>query len=370
VFRIIAPAFGLLLTVMLVACGGATTPTSAPAAAAPTETPTPVPTLVPTMAPTTAPAQASPGGSGRDALSADDFRAGLADLSNYQVTYTLNFEGVDEEGVLTSGEIELIEIVDNVNTTRRFTVTQTGLVEDPQALPETFDLFTADGQVYMLNDEQGEDACFRFPDTGEMSMSGFLDQTDGMFFGDLERAQPAGRGEVVSGVSADRYVVTETQDGMDVSGEIWIANAGGYVVRYVGMGDITNLEAPDEGLGLMQGTVRWEYLVSAINSAPAIELPAECANLETTGPAAELPTFPGATLEFSAGNLSSYVVDAPVTEVADFYRSALPAEGWALIDDTDLGEAGYSLAFTRGDATLQMFVSTEAGRTQILVQLG
>jgi hypothetical protein len=359
------------LAVLLAACGGAVnTPTSVPVAAEPTVAPTTAPTVAPTTAPIVAPTGAPPADAATGALSADDFRAGLADLASYQVAYTLSFEGVDAEGAPTSGAIELIELVDNANAVRRFTVTQSGLVDDPQAMPESFDLFVADAQVYMLNAEQGENACFSFPDTGEMSMGGFLDQTDGMFFGDLERAQPVGRGETVSGVRADRYAVTETQDGMDMSGEIWIANPGGYVVRYAGMGDITGMAAPDEGLGLVEGTVQWEYLVSAINSVAEIELPDECANLETAAPSAELPTFPGATLEFSAGSLSSYVVDAPVAEVADFYRAALPAEGWALVDDTDLGESGFSLTFTRDDATIQMFVSTEEGRTQILVQIG
>lgn len=356
---------GMLLALGLAACGGV--------AQTPTSTPLPTPTVVPTAVPTeipTAVANPSEPGSAAGALSAADFRAGLADLASYQVTYTLSFAGTDAEGDPTSGSIELVELVDNANATRRFTVTQVGMVEDPQAMPETFDLFVADGQVFMLNDEQGEDACFSFPDTGEMSMGGFLDQTDGMFFGDLERAQPAGRDELVSGVSADRYVVTETAETMDVSGEIWIANEGGYVVRYIGTGEVTNMAAPDEGLGLVQGTVRWEYLVSAINSAEAVVLPTECANLEPPGPALELPTYPGATVDFSAGNLTSYTVDAPVGEVADFYRAALPAEGWTLVDDTDLGEdAGFSLAFVRDDSAIQMFVSTEEGRTQILLQV-
>ncbi len=380
--RSIMLAFSLSLTALLAACGGgpANTPTSAPAAApaAPAAvTPTPMPVAEPTQAPTAVPTAAPAGGATQAPqadpagapLSSDDFRAGLENLTSYQVNYTLSFDGTDAEGNPTSGTIELIELVDNAGAARRFTVTQLGLVEVEQA-PETFDLFVADGQVYMLNADQGENACVSFPDTGEMSMSGFLDETDGMFLGDLERARPVGQGETVSGVSTDRYEVSETQDGVDVRGEIWIANDGGFVVRYTGTGDVAEPAAPDEGLGIVEGTVNWEYLVSAINSADAIELPTECANLDTGSAELPIPAFPGATLDFSTGSLSSYTVDAPVAEVADFYRSALLAEGWTLADDSDLGEAGLSLTFTRDDASIQMFVTTEEGQTQILVQGG
>ena len=162
-----------------------------------------------------------------------------------------------------------------------------------------------------------------------------------------------------------------------LSGDVWIAEEGNYIIKYVL--DATNYQAKDEDTGLFDvGDVHFEYDLMDINSNFTITPPVEAVNAESldfgnlgggddANDTPELPIIDGAEELFSMSGLITDYINADVASVVDFSRQSLPAEGWA--EDTNtayVDETTGLLSFTKGGQALTITLNTEGdGRVNV-----
>ena len=102
-----------------------------------------------------------------------------------------------------------------------------------------------------------------------------------------------------------------------VTGEAWVAENGGYLLRYT-----LKVAAPQKlsGKGL---EVSQTYTYELTPDSPAIALPQDCAPVPM-----ELPVLDGATNLNRTGGLVTFDTSAEPRAVIDFYEQKLPALGW------------------------------------------
>jgi hypothetical protein len=231
-------------------------------------------------------------------------------------------------------------------------------------LPDTSPVWLAEvgGVRYEVTPEQGCMASALGPEGGPARAL----EPAGMLTGVLG-AEEAGQ-ETANDAAANHYTFDERALGQlglaKSSGEVWVAQAGGYVVRYVVS---TTGDADTFGAGTV-GTLTLDY---ELTSAPqAISLPADC-------PAGlvDAPQLPDAAGVDSAPGVLAYTTAASLAEAEAFYLEQLPAQGWALAGDPAAAatpaadQTAVVLDFRRGDERLTVILSAgEAGTAVRLVE--
>jgi hypothetical protein len=173
-------------------------------------------------------------------------------------------------------------------------------------------------------------------------------------FGNLEKGDLIQSGEVVNGVKTDHYRVKDFQLALSAAasrqGEIWIAQDGGYTVKFSG-------EAQGQvGLGKTQaqGTMTWEYDLTEINRLAGISLPAECASAQQANEDIPVPSN-ASEKDIYGGVIAFSSPDAPGT-VADYYRIELPANGWTISDEST-DDPLYIFKIKKDDRKMQVMIS-------------
>ena len=346
----------LALLLALVAC---LTPTSSPTAAAPTPAPltpaSPTPPAqapaspTPAVTPTQAPLVFGPG-----AFIFPDTKAGLADLSSYQATLTLSFDGT-EAGTAQHWSKAYVMLSSQQPAARQLTIEKTGDFPDLDAV------FMAelDGAAYQRLGQNACDATIIDPanSLGElMEPAGFLTGVIG--------AEAAGS-ETVNGVAADHYTFDERAFGSlppaQSTGELWVASQGGYIVKYL---VTTKGNADYFGEGI-EGTLSWDYELTNANQPLAIQLPSDCPpglpNAPQLPDAANIQNVPG---------LLTYDTASSLADDAAFYQAQLPPLGWTLMGDPILTDTTALLDFTQSGKQLTIIITTGEAGTTVTIELG
>ncbi len=365
----ILAAVTLILLLTVAACGGAKpSPTPEPArpAAAPTASQPAEPTQVlveaeePTQAPEpTAPPEPAP--AAEEDLSLESRDAGLAQLSSYRVRWRSEWTG-------TEGD-----------KTEQF---QWDWTEEYTAEPEALHLVwkaTSEGEQdassmeiwqfgdtrYMLTtDKEGKQTCISFSssDPEDRMERGIF--SPGML-GSLSGAKYAGT-ETVNGIRARHYRYDEKAAGLAgfsrLSGEVWVAVDGGYVVR-----DVATWEGGVGffGAGGAGGRGTWTWELTDANARFTITPPENCESA-TTG----LPVMADATEKSTLGDMTFYKTGAKMAQVVDFYKAEMAKAGWALSGDPQVTDEFAVLQFTKGDQGATVTLSSEGDKTNVVINVG
>jgi hypothetical protein len=148
-------------------------------------------------------------------------------------------------------------------------------------------------------------------------------------------------------------------DDITANGEIWIANDGGYVVKYVL--DISGAESYF-GPGA-QGTQHMEYLLSEVGTNPEVVYPNGCK------PVLDLPAMDDATDLIRLPELLGYNTNGTAEVIFAFYEEKLIPLGWEKLSEGDPGTDLASMSFVRTDieASAIIAVETEGNSRRVTV---
>jgi hypothetical protein len=156
--------------------------------------------------------------------------------------------------------------------------------------------------------------------------------------------------EAVNGISAVHYHfdqggLTVTEPKPTVSGDYWLAEEGGFVVKY-------DLEAaaPDNPTGTgVEASLTYEYALSQVNSIQAIDLPAGCQAVPL-----DLPVTADATNLHRRSGSVTYQTTSSAAQVADLYYQQLGALGWTADSTQPSGDVKtpLGLEFSQGELKL------------------
>jgi hypothetical protein len=171
--------------------------------------------------------------------------------------------------------------------------------------------------------------------------------------------------ETVNGVAAMHYHFD--QNGLvsgeqGTSGEVWIAQQGGYVVKY-----ILGIPGPTNPTG--SGTEIAEtlsYELTKINAIDKIELPAGCVPVLV-----DFPAMADAQDIYRSSGYMDYTSPSEAAQVIDFYHQALPALGWMLFGppSTLAQTVTQILQYTQGAQALTIFLDKSAGSLEVTILL-
>ncbi|GEM_PF-4077614 len=130
--------------------------------------------------------------------------------------------------------------------------------------------------------------------------------------------------ETVSGTAATHFRFSQSglplaDKGMAVSGDVWIAENGGPVLKYT-----IEIQPPAKATGKgLEASKSWSYALDKINAIDRIELPRGCPPVMT-----DIPAMPNANNIVRRGGYMAYSTPSQTTAVLDFYGQRLPPLGW------------------------------------------
>jgi hypothetical protein len=180
------------------------------------------------------------------------------------------------------------------------------------------------------------------------------------------RARFIGR-EEMNGVQTRHYTLdlTDVQaafvaqgEANNVQGEVWIAdepNLPSYTARFHMTWEETRDEEP--------GTSEFAYDVYDVNAPFTIEPPE---GAESSGLPEDVPTYPNSDDLFTTEGMATFSSPDAVTSVADFYRNALPAQGWTNESDEEMGDV-VNQVWQKDDRKLTLMVTAADEGSAVIV---
>lgn len=365
------PIIIVVMTAALVlsACGGGAAPApSGGAKPAPTEAPK-QPVSQPTEKPAEKPAQpavdAPKSGSGQnntDAINLTDVTSGLGSLDSYQSTFSMSFEGKDDNGQPKTGTMSFTEDFVKNPPAKRTTITGFGamLGGTPEAKPEDNTMQTI---------EVGGKQYFRMGTMCTQSAAAEGPKANATFnpsnvMGGIHGAQLIGT-ETINGVPAAHYKSDvkglETLGYLNAQGEFWIAQPGDFVVKYV-----FEATGKDQFMGNTntEGTIKWTYEVKQVNQPIDIQVPKDC-----SGAAEDIPMMADAADQSALGGTTLYTTPSKFADVVAFYEKEMQAKGWQAKEDGGMSAEGVSMkSYTKDNRTVQVTITSDSsGKTSVMI---
>lgn len=264
-----------------------------------------------------------------------DIDMGLAQLNSYRAHLSISFTA--DSSPTGQVDISVDEFIEEDRPTESFH-TRTYLITDRDVPPIVEDRYELGTTRYMMTypDMYSTIAtgCMveQFVKTPGVVNSGFA-----IYMREIKKGELISRDELVNGVKTNHYQVIgvdfPSAQNEQVSGEMWVAQDGGYLVKASGQAeaDATDLTTSKP----VHGQGQWAFTLEDVNAA-TITAPAECLTQGST----PLPLPPDATNFSSSQNFFSYSTQLSVEDVAKFYREALPPQGWTI---TERGDADGTL---------------------------
>lgn len=209
---------------------------------------------------------------------------GLGELDSYRLRVLFSIEGTNQEGEDQSGTVDMLIEVNNTTKEQHIAFSASGPTFESEGM-ESFEaeMYNIEDKSYFLADmaamgmpgaEEGAQSCISFPGEAEQEMP--LDPNE--LVEGLEGTKLVEKGETVNGIVTDHYQIDENSKAFgdvkevkSASGDIWIAQDGGYLVRLDA--EVIGTDEAD-----IEGTFTIQYDLTDVNMVESIELPEACEN--------------------------------------------------------------------------------------------
>lgn len=272
----------------------------------------------------------------------------LDDLESYRGLLNLTLQGQNQNGESVTRTLELVNEAIKAQNARHVSIR--GDAINPGSDNGPAELFVMGEKTYIYTPISSAKPCFILSTApSNFSNTAYERFTD--LFSQLATGDLIAEGEVVNGVSSDHFAMGGAQflfgSPTSQEGEIWLAQEGGYPVRFTGRAEgVFSLSSET-----ITGSVHWEYNLLDVNLLAGISLPQACIDEENIG--ADIPILPDATDQTTYGGAISYNSPTAPAAAADFYRAQLPANGWEITNETASAPV-FILSARKGDRSLQV----------------
>jgi hypothetical protein len=350
------------VALMLAACGGGGTPTTAPEA-----TPKPVenkPAEQPTQPPAQKPAAVDSPTATPEALDLANVSAGLGELNSYKASFAMTFEG-KENGQPKTGTLSFTEEFVKDPPAKRTVITGLGAMSGGDTgTPEPgqtsgIESIEVGGKQY----SKMGDICTQVTADSGPQANTMMDP--GSIIGGVRGAQRVGN-ETINGVPTVHYKIDatglETLGYFNGNGDVWVADSGNYVVKYT-----FQATGSDKFFGSSnsEGTIKWDYEVSDVNQPIIIQAPENCG-----GAAEDIPMMSDAQDQAAFGGMSTYSTPSKFADVVAFYEKELKAKGWTETEGSGMSTEGMSTkSYTKDGRTIQVVITadTSSDKTSVMI---
>jgi hypothetical protein len=284
-----------------------------------------------------------------------DISGSLDSLESYRLRFSFSFDGKDDEGKPQQGGMEFVQeiIADSKDQHIRWSTTGDAATGSQQGV---FEFFQVGGTTYLFSGEgEGAQKCIGMTSGQDTGTTGAMFQPSDVV-GGLEQAKLVGKGETVNGIVADRYSFDQNALSFgtfaSAQGEAWIAQDGGFLVKYVGTATGKNSFLTSKSA---EGTFTWEYNLTDANKVEAIDLPKDC---EGQQPADDIPVPEKVTDKASFGKMITFKSPDAPADVAAFYKQQMPKQGWEAGEASEFGDL-QTLNYTKDGRKLSITITKE-----------
>lgn len=313
----------------------------------------------PTQAPAAAPAQTA---EEEASLTLENRQSGLEQLKSYRVRWGGAWK-TTESGKTTEATWEWLQEYTADPEAMHWRMNSSNSTETEKA--SALEMWRIGAMTYMVNAEAGADAeCISYSSDDQDPIDQNMFDPGSM--GRIEDAKYVGT-ETINGVRAKHYKYDEKATtfvaASKVSGELWVAVDGGYVVKDTmawegGSGGL--LGATTEGQG--QGTWTWE--ITDINAIPTITPPAGCESA-----AGDLPILPDASEKAQFGDMITYKTATSLADAAKFYQEEMVKAGWTVAGEAQISQEFGTLTFGKDGQTAQVMLSPDNDKTTVMITI-
>ncbi|MHB1356924.1 MAG: hypothetical protein ACYCZF_13230 [Anaerolineae bacterium] len=281
-------------------------------------------------------------------------------LKSYHLVQTGQFTDIQTDTTVSTSTIDM-EVWETKSPPARRLIYKGSQTGNPES---SFELITIGNDTYMKSSDSEEWLAMSSSTTETNMFGGFTWFTDpaSAMQGD---SQLIGT-ETINGMAAKHYRYTGiqvfgkvigTNGKVDISqADIWVSDEFNVVIRYVSHWKGTD----DDGI---QSEYKFTMDVTEINTPIVIEAPKGVAK---AGLPDDVPLMDEATDVNAFAGIVSFKVAASLSEVMDFYASALPDNGWTAGDDQGVpGMASY----TKDTRTLTLIVSEDDDESNVTIMV-
>jgi hypothetical protein len=287
-------------------------------------------------------------------------KKGLDKLDSYKMVYSITIDGVDENGKPTKQNMKLVqEIVKSKDSSHLF-IQGNGFdmeIMGSSVGTDGMDFFqlAKTGYLLMPSKDNTAPSCISFA-SDKPAIDTTLLLTPESMVGDLQAQSIIERGKSINGVRTDHYQVQNSVLSFGTAtaetGEMWVSQDNGYLVRYSGMADGEFTLTTSK----VKGRATFSYDLTNVNLLKEITLPETC-RLDTVS-IQDLPVPANATEQGTFAGIFTFSSPDTPKVVAAFYRKQLVVKGWKITSDTDMG-------------TVSMIsISKDTRKFQIMIALG
>ncbi len=362
----------LVATLLLVsACGGrapaAVTPAPKTASAAEKSQASPTealearkPSTAVPVTKATAATNSTDQGSDNAELQLADEESALKSLKSYKTTWSFEWTGKKD------GKDQTVKWRSTEEYTAQPLATHTKFETTDSLEPSqngSMEFYQLGDKTYMVTVQDGKPTCMAFSSEDNKPSGSMLNRNA---FGSISNGKFVGA-ETLNGVRTKHYRYDEKATGVNLftklSGDVWVAEDGGYVVKDVAQwegrlfGLLGGSAAADE-----VGKGSWTQEVTAINQPFEITAPSGCENA-----AESLPIMADATEKASFGAMTTYKSTSKLADVVKFYQAEMPKAGWTAEGEAQVTEGFASLAFTRDGKKASIVLTTDDAKVNVMI---
>jgi hypothetical protein len=273
-----------------------------------------------------------------------DPQVGLDALRDYRATLTISFTGsMDGQNVAST----------DTYTQSEWPLLGAKFTTIEMAYENGQPLFIVVGDVGNAHyDQEGpEEACYVRWQANAREPSPFR---LAVLLDPVRAARSAGQ-ETVEGISTRHYTFDATSLGLpedvQASGDVWLANQGGYIVKY-------SLQVTSSGSYFgegKQGTEQTEYLLSQVEARPEVAYPDGCEPVLT-----DIPAMENATEVIRLPGLLDYYSNSTLEAIINFYTELFESRDWVIAIDYRPEGQQAMLVFARPDSEEVSMVSVQS----------
>ncbi len=332
----------------------------APAGGSPTEPPkaTQTPQATATTAPTNTPMPTPTDTPGPEATAPElsSINSNVSQLNSYRMSMVFKVSGKDADDKPQDQTMTFTQEVNTATNTLHFSISGFEGLFGTGTGSGTFEFYQLDKNTYLISTlaNQTAPSCISFSSEDATFDKNAFDP--GAMMKDIIPGALIARGELVNGVKADHYKVENVGVGFgdlnSESGEVWIAQDGGYVVHIEGQAEGTfDLSTS------VKGQMEWTYDLKDVNQAFTIELPEICANQQNA--LGDLPIPDNATKVSTLGQIITFGTPDKPDVVAKYFRDNLPGKGWKITEDTTMGDTLFMLSVEKDGQSLSIMIASD-----------
>ncbi|PKO14905.1 MAG: hypothetical protein CVU39_12565 [Chloroflexi bacterium HGW-Chloroflexi-10] len=291
----------------------------------------------------------------------------LDNVDSYRAQIVVSVEGTDPNGSAIQETTHMTQEVIKSQQAYHLDIT----TESTGADPKQTEIFSFPDAYYFLDPNgSGGQPCIAM--TGSegtgIDLDDFNAMTPAAMFGTLEGAELVERDVNINNVITDYYKLTNksisgTNQVVDQA-DFWVAQDGGYIVRYIGNGQGETYSSSTESN--VSGKMHWEYDLMDVNQVTEIVIPDECVEAAEQG-ANQYPIPENAENVSGFDKLLTFTSPDAPSVLAEYYRAEMPKAGYTETEFSDWDPVFMITYIKDGKTTTVMISEGENGGSTALV---